>query len=182
MQTKSLVLAALMAGVMSILSQISIPLGPVPITLAVWGVFLTGGLLGGRGAALSLLVYLFLGAVGLPVFANFKGGWPVLLGPTGGYLFGYVIAGYITGTLFEKAAARLGEHPLYFFGCTVFGLFFIYLLGMAQLKYLLNLTWIQAFKVGVKPFFALDLMKGILAALVVVPIRRSLHAASLHSS
>jgi biotin transport system substrate-specific component len=182
MKTKNLVLAALMAGIMSCLSQISIPIGPVPITLAVWGVFLTAGLLGGRGAALSLLVYLLLGAAGLPVFANLKGGWPALAGPTGGYLFGYVIAGYLTGALFEKTVTRFGERSLYFFCCTVFGLAFIYLIGMVQLKYVLNLTWAHAFNVGVKPFLAFDLVKGVLASLVVIPIRRTLQASGLLSS
>ena len=85
-KTKDLVLAGLLAAVIAVLAQISLPIGPVPFTLAVLGVFLTGLLLTPGWAMASIAVYLVIGAIGLPVFSGFSGGPAVLVGPTGGYL------------------------------------------------------------------------------------------------
>ncbi|HBY72577.1 MAG TPA: biotin transporter BioY, partial [Lachnospiraceae bacterium] len=76
-------------AVICVLSQISIPTQPIPFTLALFAIFLTGALLPPRAAFLSVFVYLLLGAFGLPVFAGFKGGIHVLTGMTGGYLMAY---------------------------------------------------------------------------------------------
>ena len=76
-----------MAGVTAVAAQIAIPTPPVPFTLQVLAVILSGLLLGLRHGALAQAVYVSVGAVGVPVFAEFSGGLGVLLGPTGGYLF-----------------------------------------------------------------------------------------------
>lgn len=90
MKTKELTLCALMAAATAVCAQISIPLpGGVPLTLSVAAVFLSGALLGPGLAFVSQLVYLLLGAFGLPVFAGFSSGLGILLGPTGGYLLVY---------------------------------------------------------------------------------------------
>lgn len=88
----SLVLTALFAALTAVFSQISIPIGPVPINLAMLSVFVAGGILGIRRAMISQLVFVLLGAVGVPVFAGFKGGFAAIAGPTGGYIIGYVLA------------------------------------------------------------------------------------------
>ena len=90
-----------------------IPLPPVPITLQtlfVWG--LAGALLGARLGALSQLVYLLIGIIGLPVFAGGKAGLGVLFGPTGGYLIGFVAGAWVIGTLvnLKKNRAFFGQH------------------------------------------------------------------------
>ena len=90
--TYSIVITALFAALTAVFSQISIPIGPVPINLAMLSVFVAGGLLGIRRAMISQLVYVLLGAVGVPVFAGFKGGFAALAGPTGGYIIGYILA------------------------------------------------------------------------------------------
>ena len=90
--TYSIVITALFAALTAVFSQISIPIGPVPINLAMLSVFVAGGLLGIRRAMISQLVYVLLGAVGVPVFAVFKGGFAALAGPTGGYIIGYILA------------------------------------------------------------------------------------------
>src|SRR5215204_6140633 len=91
--------AALMAAVTAVAAQIAIPLpfSPVPFTLQVLGVILSGLLLGPRYGALAQAIYLLIGAVGVPVFAQFRGGLGVLLGPTGGYLLSYPIAAAVAG-------------------------------------------------------------------------------------
>lgn len=88
----SLILTALFAALTAVFSQIAIPIGPVPINLAMLSVFVAGGLLGVRRAMISQLVYVLLGAVGVPVFAGFKGGFAAIIGPTGGYIIGYILA------------------------------------------------------------------------------------------
>ena len=87
-----------------ILAQISIPIpfSPIPITGQTIGVVLIGNLLGSKRGALSIIVYLTEGSLGLPMFANMKAGAHVLFGPTGGYLWGFIIAAFLMGYLKEK--------------------------------------------------------------------------------
>src|SRR5215207_3565682 len=88
---------ALMAAVTAVAAQIAIPLEPVPFTLQVLAVILSGLLLGPRYGALAQAIYVLVGAVGVPVFAQFSGGLGVVLGPTGGYLVSYPIAASVAG-------------------------------------------------------------------------------------
>ena len=97
-----LILAAIFAAIVSVCSQIQLPIGPVPINLATFAVFLAGGLLGSRYGAISLIVYVLLGAIGAPVFAGFTGGAGIIAGPTGGYIMGYIPAAFITGFIIER--------------------------------------------------------------------------------
>lgn len=89
MKTRDLVYCAMFAVLMAVCSWISIP-AAVPFTLQTFGVFLTVGILGGKRGSLAVFVYLLLGAVGIPVFAGFKGGIGALLGTTGGYIIGFL--------------------------------------------------------------------------------------------
>ena len=85
--------------------MITIPLGftPVPVNLGTLGVFLTGGILGKKYGTVSMSVYVLLGAIGIPVFAGFRGGLGVLAGPTGGYIIGYIVAVFLIGIILELA-------------------------------------------------------------------------------
>ncbi len=96
---KGIILCGVFAAVVAVCSWITVPLPftQVPINLAILGVLLAGGLLGSKYGALSLLVYILLGAVGLPVFAGFGAGLGVLVGPTGGYIVGYLLCAAISG-------------------------------------------------------------------------------------
>ncbi|MDE5995213.1 MAG: biotin transporter BioY [Oscillospiraceae bacterium] len=94
-------LIALMAAVICVCSWITIPLGTIPFTLQTFGVFLALRFLGGKKGTASIIIYLLLGAVGLPVFSNFGAGVGKILGPTGGYMLGFIFSG-ITIILLEK--------------------------------------------------------------------------------
>ena len=83
---------AVFVAAMAVCAWLAVPLGHGAVTMQTVAVFLALGLLGRRRGSLSILVYLTLGAIGLPVFAGFQGGWGVLLGPTGGFLWGFLIA------------------------------------------------------------------------------------------
>ena len=90
-----LVLIAISAALITVCSWISIPLGPVPFTLQTMAILAVMLTCGGRRGTISILVYLVMGACGIPVFAGFKGGVTSLIGPTGGFLVGFLIAGLI---------------------------------------------------------------------------------------
>lgn len=100
--TKKLTLCALFTALTAIFSQIAIPLGPVPVNLATFSALLSGALLGSKMGGVSQLAYVLLGAMGAPVFALFRGGINVLLGPTGGYLAGYVLSAWTAGRIVER--------------------------------------------------------------------------------
>lgn len=92
-------LSALFAALTVVCAWISIPVGDIAFTMQTFAVFLALGLLGGKWGTVSILIYLLLGAVGMPVFSGFQGGFGVLLGVTGGYLWGFLFSGLIYWTL-----------------------------------------------------------------------------------
>ena len=109
-----LVLTGIFAAVVAVCSWISIPLPftQVPINLAILGVLLAGGLLGSKYGALSLIIYILIGAVGVPVFAGFGAGLGTLAGPTGGYIVGYVLCAAVAGLgASSSAASKISKHP-----------------------------------------------------------------------
>ena len=94
MKTRNMVLCAFFASVMAMCAWLSVP-GQVAFTLQTFGVLLTLGLLGGKRGCVSILLYLLLGCVGLPVFSGFQGGIGVLLGVSGGYLWGFLVCALV---------------------------------------------------------------------------------------
>ena len=92
MKLREMTRCGIFAAVLAVCAWISVPLGDQAVSLQSFGLFLALGLLGGRNGTLTVLVYLLLGAAGLPVFTGFRGGFAVLLGPTGGYLWGFLTA------------------------------------------------------------------------------------------
>lgn len=112
--------AAMLAALLAVCAWISLPVPPVSFTLQTFGLCLTLGLLGGKWGSISIWLYLGLGAVGLPVFSGFRGGLAVLLGPTGGFLWGFALAGPVYGLLRKLGAlpAMVGALAVsYLCGC-----------------------------------------------------------------
>ena len=139
---------------------------PVPVTGQTFAVLMIGALLGARRASLSVLIYLMEGAAGLPVFAQGRGGFMALSGPTGGYLVGFVFAVYIVGLLAERGwDRRIGTTVL----AMVFGNIAIYTFGLFWLCCLvymgkLAISTNKILTVGLYPFVPGDLLKIALAA------------------
>ncbi len=102
--TKSMILIALMAAIMCILAPLSLPLPftPIPISLAILIVYFCAYVLSPLKATISILLYLLLGSIGIPVFAGYKSGLGIILGPTGGYLITYLIIAFICSNIFHK--------------------------------------------------------------------------------
>jgi biotin transport system substrate-specific component len=158
-----------MAAVTAAAAQITIPISPVPFTLQVLAVILSGLLLGVRHGALAQAVYVLVGAIGVPVFAGFKGGLGILLGPTGGYLISYPLAAAVAGLAAHTVARASRRRALwtgFLWGCA--GLAVIYALGATWLAVVAGLSPTEALATGVLPFVIFDLIKVGLAALVAV--------------
>lgn len=165
MKTKTMILYALFAALTVVCSMISIPLPftPVPINLATLSVFLAGGLLGSKGGAISQSVYVILGAVGLPVFHSFTGGFGVLTGPTGGYIIGYVAAAWLTGFLIEKLGHGFYKNMI----SMIAGLFVCYTLGTLWFMYITSTGLTAALMMCVVPFLIGDAVKIIAGSILV---------------
>jgi biotin transport system substrate-specific component len=165
---RGMVYASLFGALTAVGAYIIIPLPPVPITLQTLFLGLAGTLLGARLGALSQVVYLLLGILGLPVFAGGKAGLGVLFGPTGGYLIGFVAAAFVIGKL-----AALKARPGFAWLCLslVAGAVVIYTLGILQLSLIARLTPAKAMVVGLLPFLPGDGIKIVLTAMIALKLR-----------
>ena len=176
-QTKDLVYVALCAVLMAVCSWINIP-SAIPFTLQTFAIFCTLGLIGGKRGTASILVYLLLGALGLPVFAGFSGGVGILFGITGGYLLGFILMGLVYW---------LGEHlgkgkRIVEIGSMVLGLALCYAFGTAWFMFVYArqsgaVTLATALAWCVIPFIVPDLVKMALAILLSQKLRHILVSA-----
>jgi biotin transport system substrate-specific component len=149
------------AGGIAICSQIYVPFFPVPLTLQTIGVLFTASILGARYGTIAILIYLAEGIAGLPVFAGFSSGLSVILGPTGGYLIGFVLAAYLIGSLMEKSKTRAFSEILII---GVLGDMILLTSGYLQLA--LFVGYSDAYTLGIMPFILGDLLKLVLFALL----------------
>ena len=127
MRTKELCYSALCAALLCVLAPISIPTGGVPITLSLLAVLLVAGILPKRLALPAVLCYVALGAVGLPIFAGFIGGFQVLAGPTGGFIIGYIPAALVVSLFNKSAAKRVVSMVFATILCYIFGTFWLFI-------------------------------------------------------
>lgn len=163
-----MIYASLFGAMTAVGAFIMIPLPLVPITLQNFFLALAAALLGGPLGALSQIVYVALGLIGLPVFAGGKAGLGVLLGPTGGYLLGFIAGAWIIGIL-----AGMKERPgiVWLSFTMILGHLVIYGIGTAQLAFVAKLSPAQALAVGVFPFIPGDIVKILAASLIVLKVR-----------
>ena len=161
---------ALMAAVICVVGPFTLPIGPVPITLAPLAILLSVYILGTKKGTIALLIYLLIGAVGVPVFSGFTGGIGKLAGPTGGYLIGYIffalIAGWFIHRFYDKVVIQ-------FLGM-VLALAVLYAFGTAWLAYSAGMTFGAALAVGVLPFIVFDLIKIVITIVLGRAVRSRL--------
>jgi biotin transport system substrate-specific component len=149
-------------------AYIIIPLPPVPLTLQTLFSGLAGTLLGGYLGALSQVIYVLLGIIGLPVFAGGKAGLGVLFGPTGGYLLGFIAAAYVTGKLVETRKEPGVTWIALSLAC---GFTVMYVLGITQLSLVAKLSLRKSISVGLIPFVIGDVIKTVAAAIITLKVR-----------
>ena len=158
---RHIALIVLGTAFVALCAQVYIPTQPVPFTGQTFGVLLVGGALGFRRAVLALLLYLLIGAVGLPVFAQGKAGLAIVQGATGGYLVGFVVAAAIVGRLAELGwDRRIGGSV----AAMAIGTAVIYAIGVPWLKAATGMTWEAAVSAGMTTFLVWDAAKLAVAA------------------
>jgi biotin transport system substrate-specific component len=161
------VLASLMAALTAVGAYIHVPIGPVPIVLSSLFVLLAGLLLGSRWGLASMGLYLLVGAIGIPVFSGGRGGFAHFFGPTGGYLFGYVLASWVVGFISERSRGLIIMDIF----AVVVGSLVIYGLGVPWLKMVTQMSWPKALMVGVIPFLIGDAVKASVAIILARAVR-----------
>ncbi len=177
--TRNMILTAFFAGLTAIGAVlIEIPIGPAPITLQVLFTTLAGVVLGAKLGALSQIVYVFMGLVGLPVFSGGSGGPAYIFHPTFGYMMGFILSAYVIGKICEKQ-----KHPKFInlFLASLAGLAVIYAIGFPYLYFVLakinnlDVTFYGVLKSSVLVFIPWDILKCILTALLgvrIIPLLR----------
>ena len=169
---------ALMSAVLCVISPFTIPVpaSPVPLSLALFAVYLAAVLLGAKRGALSVLIYLILGAVGLPVFSGFSGGIGVLAGPTGGYLVGYLLCAVIVGVVAYVEPNGKKRNFARYVLAMLLGTLACYSFGTVCFLLIMKGTYTVAHEllVCVVPYLLFDMIKIIVATAVVMPIKKIL--------
>ena len=162
---KKMIVISLLAAILSISAYLSIPLtvSNVSFTLQSLMVMIIALSMPISISFYAVGLYLLLGLIGLPVFSNGIAGLPVLLGPTGGYLFGFLIATPVIGFIKEKLDYLFGYLFASFFG----GIMIVYTCGVLGLMFVLDISFKQALVIGVYPFLAFDLIKVFIASVFV---------------
>jgi len=166
-QLRMMVYASLFAALTVVGAFLAIPIGPVPIVLQNMFVYLAGLLLGARWGLASVGVYLLAGACGLPVFAGGLGGLGRLIGPTGGYLIGYLPAVFLIG----KIAKRNHPQAVYDVLAMICGTLVLYACGVSWLKIVSGMPPAKALAVGMYPFLIGDALKIAAAAVIARALR-----------
>lgn len=174
MDTRDVVFIALFAAIVAALAvfpPITLPAIGVPVTAQSLGVMLAGGVLGATRGALALVLFLALVAIGLPLLPGGRGGFAVFLGPTGGYLVGWIVAAYAIGLMTERLWARL-NYALAFAICVLGGIVLLYAIGVPWSAAVAKVSLSTAL-IGSLPFIPGDIIKALVAAAVIVIVKRS---------
>ncbi|ANU11060.1 hypothetical protein A1A1_14884 [Planococcus antarcticus DSM 14505] len=175
LKLRMMIVTALFAAIIGILAQITIPLPLVPITGQTLAIGLAATILGPKYGTISVLVYLGIGAVGIPVFSQMSGGLGSLFGPTGGYLFGFIPTAFVIGFYLQKTSFTVTNAII----ANVIGMFVALIFGTVWLKIFANLSWTGAFLGGFAPFIFVGVIKAALAAWIGISVRNRLKSARL---
>lgn len=175
LSTRQLAVIGVMTAVTCVLAPFSLPIGPVPISLTNLAIYFSLYVLGTKFGCISYVIYLLIGFIGVPVFSGFTNGPGKLLGPTGGYLIGFLPMALIAGLLIDKFISR---RFICLMGMIV-GTIVAYAFGTIWLAYQSGMDWKAALMAGVIPFIPGDLAKMLLAMIAGPQIRRQLVRAEL---
>ena len=164
---KMLTTTALMAAVICVLGPLSIPIGPVPVSLTNFAIYITMYVLDLKRGAAAYCIYMLIGLAGLPVFSGFTGGPAKLFGPTGGYIIGFLPMAIVIGLVFKK----YWNNRLISIAVMELATWIPYILGTVWLSIQAGMTFKAALAAGVLPFIIIDLIKIVIAAFTGPVIR-----------
>ena len=167
-KVRKMVLCSLMAALMAVCAWISVPIPPVTFTLQTFGVLMALGMFGGKWGTVSILLYLAMGLVGLPVFSGFRSGAAALLDANGGFLWGFVILAFLCGL-----AARFNKTNISVI-MGIVGVILCHLTGIIQYCFVSQVDFVKAFLVVSLPFLPKDLLLAVLSVFLAKKIEKRL--------
>jgi len=174
-----MITTALFAAIIGVLAQVTIPLPLVPITGQTLAIGLAATILGSRYGTIATILYLIMGAIGIPVFAQMSAGLGVLFGPTGGFIVGFIPAAFIIGYYIEKTSFTIFQAII----ANLIGMIVTLTFGTIWLKISAELSWTAAFISGFAPFIIVGVIKAALAGWIGILVRKRLITANmLHTS
>ena len=170
MRTKDIVFTALFAAVLCAVAPFSITIGPIPLSFATLVIYLAAGSLNWKYGVTAVVLYVMLGAIGLPVFSNFEGGFHKIAGVTGGFIIGYIPLALATGLFVELSK---GNRWSFILGMVI-GTVLLYTCGVAWFMLQTGLSLAAALIACVAPFLIGDSIKIIIAWLVAPQLRKAI--------
>ncbi len=174
MKTKDMTLIAVMAALICIAGPLSVAVGPVPLSLASFAVYMAGAVLGAKRGTIAVCLYLIIGLCGVPVFSGFSGGFPKLIGVTGGYLLGYIPCAFLTG-LGADGTRIIRDNRVSLPVAMLMGTFVLYLIGTVWFMALTGSSLGSALSICVVPFLPGDGIKILAVSLLAVPVRKAVY-------
>ena len=179
MKTKTMILCAVFAAILCVFSVMTIPIGIVPVSMGLFGIMITAGILGLKRGTIAVAIFILIGAVGVPVFTGFRGGLSPLVGPTGGYIWGYVPMSALIGLLTLKMPKNKWYAMIKYFFSFLAGVVLCYAMGTAQFIIVQDVDFKAALGACVLPFIPFDIAKAAAASYISYAVRRALEKADI---
>ena len=174
MKTIDMAQVSLLTALLCVIAPFQIPVGEVPITLATMAVVFISVLIGWQKGIVCCLLYLLIGACGVPVFSGFSGGFPKLIGVTGGYLLGYIPCAFLTG-LGADGTRIIRDNRVSLPVAMLMGTFVLYLIGTVWFMALTGSSLGSALSICVVPFLPGDGIKILAVSLLALPVRKAVY-------
>ncbi|MBQ9765516.1 MAG: biotin transporter BioY [Lachnospiraceae bacterium] len=168
MSVKRLTTIGIMAALMCVISPWSIQIGPIPVTFATLALYFISFFVGEKIGVVAVLIYILLGAVGLPVFSGFTGGLQRIMGITGGYIVGYIPCVYVSGLMIRRMPKKLGVYIL----AMTTGTCILYLTGILWYVFQTEMSVTAAMMICVVPFVPADILKIVIASVFVQEVNK----------
>ncbi len=169
MKTKDLTMIALLVAFISVSAQLAIPLGPVPFTLQTTLILMTGLILGAKKGALAVLIYILVGAIGLPVFSGGRGGVAVILAQTGGFIISFPIMAFVAGAFSEVS----NKVYIKYIGCVI-GVLLNFAVGCLYFMFITEMSLYMSLTYTVFPFVITTIVQIIIAVTLSFKIKNAI--------
>ncbi len=168
--SKKITFISLLSAILCVISPLSIPIGSIPISFTTLIIFLISAIVNYKIATLSTIIYILIGLVGLPVFANFQGGVSVIFGGSGGFILGYILCAFITSFTVDKFKGSRLAYVLAMLTSTLI----LYIIGTAWFMVITKTNIVSALLICVLPFILFDILKIIIATILYNPLKKAL--------
>jgi biotin transport system substrate-specific component len=169
---RNMMFIALFAALLSAVAPFSVDIGPVPLTFATLVIYLAAAVLGSVKGTIAVVIYIMLGAFGLPVFSRFQGGFHVIAGTTGGFILGYIPLAFVTGIFADWFPRKIWANVL----GMVIGTIILYTVGTVWFKSLTGNPLGAALAMTFYPFLPGDVAKIIVAVMTAPKLRTALNS------